>query len=386
MHVLLAFDKFKDALDANQACDCAAAALRERHPAWTFDACPLTDGGDGFAGILTKAAGGEIVRCTATGPRGEAVETSFGIVAFAKIPSAARALLPLEKPAGRIAVVELASASGLARLKPDARDPWQTTTFGTGELLRAAAAQPGVGAILLGVGGSATNDLGLGVLAALGLEFHTAAGEKIHPPVPVRWKEIATIAGAIMPGLPPVFIACDVRNVLLGQKGAAGVYGPQKGLRPEDLRRLENESAQIALMLCGHCRQPDTLMDVPGTGAAGGTPFGLIAALNALVLPGSELVSAWLDLDTRLAAADVVVTGEGRFDDSSLTGKGPGAVVAQALAFGLPVHVFAGEVSVSHARHGLTLHPITPPGMPLATALSEAPTLLATAIRNAFQS
>jgi glycerate kinase len=384
MHVLLAFDKFKDALDADQACECASTALRGRHPNWTFDACPLTDGGDGFESILTKAASGQTVRCTATGPRGDPVETSFGVVPFAKIPSAARALLPLENPPERIAVVELASASGLARLKPEARDPWQTTTLGTGELLRAAAQQSGVGAILLGVGGSATNDLGLGVLAALGLEFHTAGGEKVHPPVPARWKEIATIAGALLPGLPPVFIACDVTNVLLGQKGAAAVYGPQKGLRPEDLRRLENESAQIALMLCGHCSQPDSLMDVPGTGAAGGTPFGLIAAAGAKILPGSELVSAWLDLDTRLAAADVVVTGEGRFDDSSLTGKGPGAVVARALAFGLPVHVFAGDVSVSHARHGLKLHPITPPGMPLANALAEAPALLATAIRNAF--
>lgn len=380
MRVLLAFDKFKDALSARQACDVAARALGEKHPDWSFELCPLSDGGEGFAEILTLAAGGETIRSSVAGPRGAPLAAAYGIVAGAKIPSAAAALFGKQKFQGRVAVIELAAASGLALLGPDERDPWQTSTFGTGELLRAAA-NSGVEAILLGVGGSATNDLGLGALAALGLRFHSVNEELIRPPIPARWKEIARISGEISPALPPIFIACDVTNPLLGRRGAAAVFGPQKGLRPEDRLRIENESARLALMLCGYCGQPDALMDTAGAGAAGGTPFGLMAALGAKLLPGADLVSAWLDLDLRLAGADLVITGEGRFDESSLHGKGPGALATRALGFGLPVHVFAGEAHVAQSRRGLSLHSITPPGTPLPTALKEAAANLAAAVR-----
>jgi glycerate kinase len=137
-------------------------------------------------------------------------------------------------------------------------------------------------------------------------------------------------------------------------------------------------------MLCAHCGQPDSLMDTPGAGAAGGTPFGLMAATQARVLPGAELVAAWLNLDTRLAAADLVLTGEGRFDESSVHGKGPGNVVSRALGLGIETHVFAGEVFSGQKRRGLTLHAVTPPGTPLAAALRDTATNLAAAVRGAF--
>ena len=383
MRVLFAFDKFKDSLTAQQACEVAAAALRERHPGWTTDLCPLADGGEGFCEILTRAVGGEIVRVPATGPRGGTVEAAYGLVPGAKIPAAARAFFGNAPLTGRIAVIELAAASGLALLPPAQRDPWQTTTLGTGELILAAA-RAGAGAILLGVGGSATHDLGTGALAALGLEFRNARDERVHPPVPARWKEITRISGQVRAGLPPIFIACDVTNPLLGPRGAAAVYGPQKGLRPDDLSRLENESARLALMLCAHCGQNDALMDLPGTGAAGGIAFGLLAAARAQLLPGFELVSAWLDLEARLAVADLVVTGEGRFDESSGAGKGPGAVVARSLALGKPVHVFAGAASVASHHPHLFLHEITPAGTPLATALRDATPNLTAAVQRAL--
>lgn len=382
MRVLVAFDKFKDSLTARAACEHAAAALRKRHPDWQLDLCPLADGGEGFCEILTAAGGGETKTFPVTGPRGEELNAPLGLVALEKIPPAARKLLAVSSAQGFVAVVEMASASGLALLAQPQRDPWQTTTLGTGELIRAAA-QAGAVAILVGVGGSATHDLGLGALEALGLEFLSGAGEKISPPIPANWPRIARVAGRVDRPLPPIRIACDVTNPLLGRRGAAAVYGPQKGLRADDLARLDHESARLGLMLCAHAKKPDALMDTPGAGAAGGISFGLMAAVNAQLLSGFDLVTAWLDLEARLAAADIVITGEGRFDASSLEGKGPGAVAARALALGKRVHVFAGEVTAP-PRENLALHAITPAGTPLAQALRDASANLGAAVARAF--
>lgn len=383
MRVLIACDKFKDALTAPRACEVIADTLRALEPAWTTDLCPLADGGEGFADILTRAAGGRIIPLTVTGPRGAQQAAGFGLVTLDRVPAAARTKLDLPAntpPGATIAVIEMATASGLALLAPDARDPWQTTTAGTGELIRAAA-EHGVAAILLGVGGSATNDLGLGALDALGLHCVDRQGEPIRPPIPARWEAVARLAGKVAPTLPPIRIACDVTNPLLGPRGAAAVYGPQKGLRPADLARLDGLGARLGLTLCHHCQQPDTMMDTPGAGAAGGIAFGLMVGAGARLLPGADLVEAWLDLGPRLAAADLVITGEGRFDDSSLSGKGPGAVAARALALGKRVQVFAGQVQVAQPPAGLGLHAITPPDLPLAAALKAAPDLLAAAVR-----
>ena len=386
MRVLLAFDKFKDSLAAGPACAAAARALRERHPDWALDLCPLADGGEGFAEILTNSAGGALSSVSVTGPRGAAVDAGFGLVPWKKIPAAARALLKL--PASlpdqaEIAVIEMAAASGLALLPASQRDPWQTTTLGTGQLI-AAAAQAGAAALVLGVGGSATHDIGLGALSALGLEFLSFNGENIRPPIPARWDLIDRLAGKIPASRPPIRIACDVSNPLLGRNGAAAVYGPQKGLLPADFVRLDHASARLGLLLCAYSGVPDALMDQTGAGAAGGIAFGLMAAAKAQLLPGFELVAAWLDLDARIAAADLIITGEGRFDASSLSGKGPGAVAARALARGKPVHLFAGQVTSPDTRPGLTLHAITPAGQPLAEALASAGKNLATAVARAL--
>lgn len=385
MRALLAFDKFKDALTARQACEAAARALGQKHPDWLLDLCPLADGGEGFAEILTHAAGGRVQTLSVSGPRGEPVAAAYGLVPFPKIPAAARILLGLPASVadhGEIAVIEMASASGLALLPPDRRDPWFTSSRGTGELLRAAAEEHAA-AVLLGVGGSATNDLGLGALAALGLGFRSTTGALIGVPVPAEWEQLARIEGAILPGFPPVRIACDVSNPLLGPRGCAAIYGPQKGLAPADHAKLEHASARLALMLTAHSGQADTLMDAPGAGAAGGIAFGLMTAAGAKLLPGSELVAAWLDLEARIAAADIVLTGEGRFDESSLSGKGPGAVASRALVLGKQTHVFAGAVTTP--PHGsLHLHRITPAGVPLAQALRSAGVNLTAAVEHAL--
>ncbi len=383
--VLLAFDKFKDALTAQEAGEAVAAVLREQRADWEIELAPLADGGEGFATILTRAAGGREATWLATGPRGEKRPAGFGLVRVADIPAKARGLMQLpDAPAedATVAVIEMAAISGLALLAMDERDPWQTTTAGTGELMRAAA-EAGAVAILLGVGGSATNDLGLGALAALGLKFTDAHGAPVPSPIPARWTEITAVTGSLPANFPPVFIACDVTNPLLGPRGAAAVYGPQKGLRAEDHARLEAESRRMADLLCQHCSCPPATKEIPGTGAAGGIAFGLMAAAGAKLLPGFDLVAAWLDLETKLVAADIVVTGEGRFDESSLEGKGPGAVAARALALGKTVHVFAGQVAAL-ARPKLTLHAITPPGTPLPQALRDAARNLAATARTVF--
>jgi glycerate kinase len=384
MRVLVAFDKFKDSISAPRACEIAAAAIGYARGGWILDPCPLSDGGEGFAEILTLSASGTLRSLEVTGPRGGRVAAKFGLVPMDRIPDRARAMLGAAgAPGGSAAVVEMASASGLGLLPPGMRDLTRTSSVGTGELIRAAAAT-GARAVLLGVGGSATHDLGLGALAALGLRFEGSAGEALGPLVPADWRFLRGISGAVPKGFPPILIACDVDNPLLGRRGALAVYGPQKGLKAEEAPALESETRRIASLVCRHFGRGDELMERPGAGAAGGIAFGLMAAANAALLPGFDLVTSWIDLDDRLSAADMVVTGEGRFDESSLSGKGPGTVVRRALAQGKLVHVFAGEIALPRRIAGLFTHAITPAGMALADALPRAPGLLADTIQQAL--
>lgn len=378
MRALIAFDKFKDALAAPAAC---AAAARGLGSAAQTDLCPLADGGEGFCEIFTKAAGGEIREAAVTGPRGAPVKAKWGLVDAAKIPATARGLLGVAS--GRVAVIELAQASGLALLPAEQRDPWFTTTRGTGELIKLAAEQ-GAAAILLGVGGSATHDVGAGALTALGLEFQREDGSAIANPVPDTWPMLVKVGGVVRAGLPPIFVACDVTNPLMGTFGAASVFAPQKGLREEDFTRLEYMTGRVAAMLCAQAKKHPLLCETPGAGAAGGIAFGLHCALDAKLLPGFDLFAAWFDLDARLRAADVVLTGEGRFDDSSLSGKGPGAIARRALELGKKVHVFAGQVAVTEKPAGLHLHAITPSSAELASALAGTEINLTAAVRRTF--
>lgn len=380
MRALVAFDKFKDALCAPDACRLAAEALRATHPEWELDLCPLADGGDGFAEILTHAAGGELRRATVTGPLGAPVEAHYGLVVGAKLPTAIRAQLQLGSSA-TVAVVEMAQASGLALVPPAQRNPWRTTSRGTGELLRAAASD-GVAAIVLGVGGSATHDVGLGALAALGLVPQRMDASVISSPVPETWAALAKIGGAITPRLPPLYIATDVANPLMGTFGAANVFAAQKGLLAEDFTRLEYMTGRVAAMLCGLADKHPLLCETPGCGAAGGLAFGLHCAADAQLVRGYEFVAAWLGLEERLAAADLVLTGEGSFDASSLHGKAPGEIARRASALGKSVHIFAGQVKSS--APGLAAHAITPAGTDLATALRHAPENLSAAVRAVF--
>lgn len=379
MRVLLAFDKFKDALSARAICEAAADALQARHPDWQLDACPLTDGGEGFCETLTHAAQGRLTQHEITGPRGTPVLAPIGYASAALLPAAARERLRLH-PRQLLGIVEMAAASGLALLPPGKRDPWRTTTRGTGELLRLASAA-GADTLLLGVGGSATNDLGLGALSACGFRFLDHHGEEIKDPIPARWPKIARITPPAELPLAPLAIACDVTNPLLGAHGATATFGPQKGLSRDDIPAFDAEMARLTLLLSTACGTPPALVDQPGAGAAGGIAGGLMLAVDAQLVSGFDLVSAWLDLPRRIAEADLVLTGEGRFDTTSLGGKGPGGLVTAARAAGKPVHVFAGALAVPEND---SLHAITPPDLPLAQALPRTAELLAAALARVF--
>ena len=381
MRVLIAFDKFKDALTARQACAAAASGLRANHPDWVLDLCPLTDGGEGFCETLTRAAHGRFDQLDCSGPCGKKLSAALGHVSTTHLPAPARSQLEL-KCHTSLAVIEMAAVSGLALLPPSERDPWHTSSSGTGELIRHAA-NSGASAILLGVGGSATNDLGLGALAALGFQFLNSGGSIIFPPTPATWEKIVRIDRSPATIVPPIFIACDVTNPLLGSRGATATFGLQKGLSPTDLPRLEAEMSRMAALICEANGKPLTLADTPGAGAAGGIAFGLVVAAGARLVPGFDLVSAWLNLSDRIAAADLVLTGEGRFDATSLGGKGPGSIVAAARHAGKAAHVFAGSVELSAgtlARSGGKAHAITPPAMPMPEALQRTAELLTAAV------
>jgi glycerate kinase len=379
MRVLIAFDKFKDSMTAEEACDRASEAIRERYPGWLIDRAPLTDGGDGFGRILTDSVGGETRKVAALGPLMEEREANYGLTDISTLPAAARDLLVGLPDAGRLALVEMASINGLALVSQADRTPWRTTTVGTGEVLRAAS-DSGAAGILLGVGGSATNDLGLGALAILGFSFHNRDGAPVHPPVPERWSSIRRIEGHLVSPIPPLWIACDVDNPLLGERGASAVFGPQKGLVAADLPRLESELGRMADLLCAHLGCDSELQRHPGSGAAGGIAFGLMAAAGARLVSGSDLMTAWLRLRERVSQADIVITGEGRFDRSSLEGKGPAEVATLALDQGKRTLVLAGSIEEGLDTQA-ELHPITPPGISLAQALRNGPDNLGNTVR-----
>lgn len=380
MRLLIAFDKFKNSLTAAEACELVASIFKARHSDWPVDVCPLSDGGEGFGQILTQSASGALEEVRTRGPRGGEFAAEIGVVFAGSIPSAARAMLPMAlRDEDRVGIVEMASASGLELLSMSQRDPWETDSRGTGQLLRCAA-EAGVRAILLGVGGSATNDLGLGALAELGVEAVDSDGELVAPITPAQWERISGFRGRLPEGFPAVFIACDVKNPLLGESGCTAVYGPQKGLAPEDVSRMEAGAARVAGLLAAHFSRPESLAAEPGMGAAGGIGFGLRCAGAAQLIPGAEFVAAWLDLSRHLADCDIVLTGEGRFDASSLQGKGPGDLVRRAANLGKQAFVLAGSVEQNlPVPGGMEIAAISPANLPLAEALARGREFLAQA-------
>ena len=384
MKILAAFDKFKDAMPADRACDAAlSGALEALGEPIALSHAPLTDGGEGFCPILTQAAGGFMEHHKVSGPLGEEVDSPLGWVKLEHIPETASKLLGSKS--GKLAIIEMASVAGLEQVPQAQRHPRHCTTRGVGELIRIAVAEE-ADAILLGIGGSATSDLGLGALEALGLQF-CPSGQV----TPAQWPAIEQITGSIELTVPPIYIACDVDNPLLGTNGAATVYGRQKGLEANEIEAFDNASARVAKQLCKFYNQSESTLKTAGSGAAGGIGFGLNVALGANYVPGFELVTAWLDLSSKIREADLVLTGEGKFDSSSLAGKGPYALLAAAYSSDTPAILLAGlaeEEAAQTVREcfpGTAVYSITPEGTPLAHALKSAPDFLKQKVTEVLQ-
>ena len=318
MRVVIAPDSFKGSISATAAAAALAAGWRAARPADLVTCLPLADGGEGTLEVL--AAGVAAARwrdAQVTGPAGGPVTCDW-----------------LQLPGGA-AAVELARASGLPLLaRPD---PMRAQTTGVGEVL-GMALDEGARHLLIGLGGSAATDGGTGALAALGARFLDADGR----PLPPGGGALARLAAVDTSGLrpPPASVVClsDVTAPLLGPTGAATVFGPQKGATPGQVARLEAGLARLADLLGGD-------PGAPGAGAAGGTGYGLAAGWGAVITPGGPELARRAGLDQAIVAADLVITGEGRFDPTSLTGKAAGLALTAAAAAGVPAAIVAGQLS-----------------------------------------
>ena len=324
--VLLAPDKFKGTLTAAEVADHVAAGLRSVVPDLEVRVVPVADGGDGTL-AAAEAAGFERVPVTATGPTGVPRGSAFG-------------------RRGGEAVVELAEISGLGQL-PDGRlEPLTATSHGTGDLI-AAALDAGCRRIVVGIGGSASTDGGAGLVRALGASLVDAHGDPVRPGGAALTDAVELDLSGLHPALAEaeLVVASDVDNPLTGPKGAAAVYGPQKGATPQMVEELDTALthwADLVAKATGTDRR-----DTPGAGAAGGVGFGLVAVLGATTRPGAELVFELTGLLDELSSADLVVTGEGSLDVQTLHGKAPAAVAAAAREAGVPVVAVAGKVALT---------------------------------------
>ena len=301
MHVLIACDSFKDALDAESVCGAIARGLKRTHLGIAVTEMPLSDGGEGVLDILRKALALKNLTLEVSDPLGRPVKASYGLSAD-----------------GGTALVEMATASGLQLLTLAERNPLLTSTYGTGQLL-ADARTRGAKTALLAIGGSATTDAGVGMAAALGWQFLYASGDAVKP-TGGNLQRIVKIIPPLQPLFDKVEVLCDVTNPLYGPNGAAWIYGPQKGGDKQSLTHLDEGLHHIAALVADQLGKPG-LADIPGAGAAGGLGFGGMAFLNATLKRGIEMVLDLVGFDAAVKRADLVITGEGHIDGQSLQGK-----------------------------------------------------------------
>jgi glycerate kinase len=357
MRLLIAPDKFKGSLSALAAAEAIERGFRSVFADAVVDIAPIADGGEGFAEALAAALGAQWIQLASEDANGRAITARY-------------AWLESE----HLAVIEMSEASGLWRIQPEDRDPLLASTHGTGILLRDAIAR-GARKILIGLGGSATTDGGSGIARALGYRFLNEDGGEFHA-VPGTLDLLHRIERPSTLALPEIIAACDVQNPLLGERGTARVYSPQKGANPHTVEALEAVMRRLA-DVCTTSFGCD-FRNTPGAGAAGGLGFGLLTFCDAKIQPGFDIVAETIHLDQRIAAADWVITGEGRLDDQTLDGKGPAGIAARARAAGKRVIGFAGAVTETAERAHIfdALVPITDRPIALEEAMREAPLLL----------
>lgn len=326
MKIVVAPNALKGSLSADEAAEAIINGFRRVPGRFEFVKMPVADGGDGILEVLRHHIPGEMACAEVADPLFRRISAVF-----------------FSSPQKGVAIVEMARASGLAMLAEEERDPGQTTSYGTGELIRRAL-DNGVKNIIVGIGGSATVDCGMGVACALGVRFLDAGGREL-PPVGASLAKIQRMDLSRMDDRVKdvkIDVICDVDNPLLGPNGAARVYGPQKGASPEQVALLENGLANIAEVIFR-----ETGVDVrnmPGAGAAGGVGGAMHGLFNAELKPGIDVVLELLNMEAHIKDADLVLTAEGRVDDQTVRGKAPAGVARLAKKYGVPCIALAGGV------------------------------------------
>ncbi|MBQ8345301.1 MAG: glycerate kinase [Clostridia bacterium] len=359
MKIVVAMDSFKGSLSTSEAGEAVAEGLRAACPEASVTVCPLADGGEGTVEAVLAATGGRRVSVWVTGPLGEPVEAVYGVL-----------------PDSRTAVMEMSAAAGLPLVPDGKRDPMHTTTYGVGELIRHALCEEGCERIVMGLGGSATNDGGVGMLEALGFAFLDREGR----PIPRGAAGLGQLASVKTEGALPqlarceLLVPCDVQNPLCGERGCSAVYAPQKGATAEDIVLMDgwlSGYARLTEQSTGRCHG-----DTPGAGAAGGMGFACLSYLNGQLRSGISLVMETVGLEAAIAKADLVITGEGRLDGQSLMGKTPVGVATLAKKHGKTVVALCGCVTEDAGRcheGGIdAFFPILGTPCPLAQAMDRA--------------
>lgn len=357
MRVLIAPDKFKGSLTALAAAKAIERGFRCSFDEITTDIAPIADGGEGFAEAMVAALNGTWVSVKSEDPVGRPIEARYGWI-----------------EADKLAVLEMSEASGLWRVQTEDRRPMLANTFGTGLLVNDAV-QRGARRILIGLGGSATTDGGTGLARALGYQFLNDVGAEFR----VLPGTMDLLHGIKRPDhlvLPEIIAACDVQNPLLGDRGTARVYSPQKGADAHEVEVLETAMHHLA-DVCAASLGADH-RNVPGSGAAGGLGFGLLTFCSARIEPGFDIVANTTHLVDRIANADLVITGEGRLDDQTLDGKGPAGVAAAARRLGKKVIAFTGAATEAAEKSGVfdCIVPIADRPLSLESAMAEGEALL----------
>jgi len=326
MKILICPNSFKESLSAIEVCDCVERGLKKADSKFKIEKIPLADGGEGTVNALVLATNGRSLKCKVRDPLGKTIWVRYGILGD-----------------GKTAIVEMAAASGLALVPMDKRNPLVTTSYGTGEII-GNALNRGCGKIIVGIGGSATVDGGAGMAQALGVRLLDGKGREIG----FGGGEIEKVKKIDLKFMDKriakteFIIASDVGNPLLGPKGAARVYGPQKGATPEMVERLERGLSSFARVI--RKELSISVENLPGSGAAGGLGAGLYAFLGAKMESGVGLVMRIAGLEQRIKKANLVITGEGKLDRQTLYGKAVMGVVKMARKYGVPVICIAGSI------------------------------------------
>lgn len=338
MKVVVAIDSFKGSLSTFQAGDAVEEAVKNVYPDAQVKISPLADGGEGTVEAIIGALNGRVEQTQVCGPLGDKVKADYGIVADSKT-----------------AIMEMASAAGITLVDEKDRNPLKTTTYGVGEMI-AHAAKQGCREFIIGIGGSATNDGGTGMLSALGVQFLDKDGNPIKLGAQ-GLKDLAEIkTDKLLPEIRESHfsVACDVKNVLCGENGCSAVYGPQKGADAKMIEDMDGWLKSYAELT--KAVNPDADDKYPGTGAAGGLGFAFLSYLNSELKSGIDIVIEATELEKYVKDADVVVTGEGRLDGQSYMGKAPIGVAKLAKKYGKPVVAFSGcvtEDAVKCNEHGI---------------------------------